>query len=72
MASIASDNANRLADPENLYIPGFEKNLKKKIKSKKKNICQVAAILIIVGKLKIQSGDLHTHGWFHVKIREIQ
>ena len=35
---------------------------KKKLSWKKKFSRQVAAILIIGGKLKIQSGDLHTHG----------
>ena len=45
------DNANRLADPENLYIPDFTGNLKK---SQNNNfIRQVAAILIIGWKLKI-------------------
>ena len=39
------NNANRLADPENLYIPGFKGIMKK--------IGQVAATLIIGGKLKI-------------------
>ena len=50
-----TDNANRLADPENLYIPGFKEIIEKnKINSKKKKINrQVAAILIIGGKLKI-------------------
>ena len=46
-------NTNSLADPENLYmyIPGFEEILEKK--SRKKISRQVAAILIIGGKLKI-------------------
>ena len=44
IASAKTDNANRLADPENLYIPGFEKNLRKKTK---KFNHQVASILII-------------------------
>ena len=58
-----TDNANRLADPENLYIPGFKEIIKKKkLCRKKTNYRQVAAILIIGGKLKILSGDLHTHG----------
>ena len=52
MAAIASDNANRLADTENLHIPGFE-GIMKKIESKKKFSRQVAAILIIGGKLQI-------------------
>ena len=34
----------------------------KKNKVEKKIQSQVAAILIIGGKLKILSGDLHTHG----------
>ena len=41
MAAIASfsvasetDNANRLADPENLYIPGFKGIMRKKVKKK--------------------------------------
>ena len=42
-------NTNRLADPENLYIPGFEGILKKSLKKISR---QVAAILIIGGKLK--------------------
>ena len=47
-------NANRLADPENIYIPGFKGIMEKnKIKSKKTKFSrQVAAILIIGGKLK--------------------
>ena len=61
MAAIASfsfarenGNANRLADPENLYKPGFKSIIKKKkISQKKKFSCQVAAIVIISGKLKI-------------------
>ena len=57
-----TNNANRLADPENLNIPGFKGIMKKKIELKKKISRQVAAILIIGGKLKIESGDLHTHG----------
>ena len=44
----------RLADPENLYIPGFKGIMKNKIKSKKKISRQVAAILNIGGKLKIE------------------
>ena len=36
MAAIASLNANRLTDPENLYIPGFKGIMKKKIYLKKK------------------------------------
>ena len=39
-----TENTYRLADPENLYIPGFEGILKKSRR--------VAAILIIRGKLK--------------------
>ena len=47
-------NANRLTDPENLYIPGFKGIIEEtKIRSKKKFSRQVAAILIIGGKLKI-------------------
>ena len=45
MAAIASfsfarenGNANRLADPENLYKPGFKSIIKKKNKSKKKKL----------------------------------
>ena len=53
-----TDIANRLAHPENLYIPGFKGILKKKLGKKK----FVAAILIIGGKLKIKSGHLHTYG----------
>ena len=45
-----TDNANRLAEPENLYMPGF-KGILKKLSRKKSR--QVAAILIIGGKLKI-------------------
>ena len=46
--------ANRLADPENLYIPGFKGIIKKKNLVAKKKFCrQVAAILIIGGKMKI-------------------
>ena len=40
----------KLADPENLYIPGFKGILKI---SQKKIRSQVAAILIIGGELKI-------------------
>ena len=43
MATIASktDNANRLADPENLYIHGFKGIMKKQIKKCRKglNVC---------------------------------
>ena len=48
-----ADNTNSLADPENLYmyIPGFEEILIKR--SWKKINRQVAAILIIGGKLKL-------------------
>ena len=54
MAAIASFNANRLADHENLYIPGFKGIMKKKKLGRKKKFSrQVAAILIIGGKLKI-------------------
>ena len=58
MAAIAllhakTNNANRLADSENLYIPGIKGIMKKKIKLKKKFSRQVAVILIIRGKLKI-------------------
>ena len=60
MAAIASfsvshkkkDNANRLTDLENLYIPGFKEILKNKF-SRKKISRQVATIFIIGGKLKI-------------------
>ena len=45
-----TDNTNRLSDPENLYIPGFEGILKKKLKKISR---QVAAILIIGGKLEM-------------------
>ena len=45
-----TDNTNRLADHENLYIPGFKGILKKKLKKISR---QVAAILIIGGKLKL-------------------
>ena len=48
-----TDNTNRLADPENLYIyiyNRFRGNCEKKIK--KKISRQVAVILIIGGKLK--------------------
>ena len=63
MAAIASFSR----ATENLYIPGFKGIMKKmkkneKIKSKKKISGHVAAILIIGGKLKILSGDHHTHG----------
>ena len=52
MAAIAS-NADRLADPENLYILGFKGNIYiKKLSRKKKFSRQLAAILIIGGKLK--------------------
>ena len=45
-----TDNTNRLADPENLYIyTKFQENSKKKVL--KKISRQVAAILIIGGKL---------------------
>ena len=47
------DNANRLADPENLYNTRFQEDSKKKIKSKKTFRRQVAAILIVSGRLKI-------------------
>ena len=49
MAAIASfsDDANRLADPESLYILGFKVIMKNKFSR------QVAAISIIGGKLKI-------------------
>ena len=61
MAAIASflvaretDNANRLTNPENLYIYQVSRELwEQKIKLKKENCRQVAAILIIGGKLKI-------------------
>ena len=43
-------NTNRLADPENLYIPGFKGILKKKVQ--KQISRKVVAILIIGGKLK--------------------
>ena len=42
-----------------IYTPGFQEIRKKKITSKKKFSRQVAAI---GGKLKVISGDLHTHG----------
>ena len=48
-----ADIANRFADPENLHIPGFKEILKKKNLVEKKYSRQVAAILIISGKLKI-------------------
>ena len=65
--SVACENkqCHRLADPENLYhvyIPGFKGIIKNIKLGRKKNIGQVAAIFIIGGKLKIQSGDLNTHG----------
>ena len=57
------DNDNRLTDPENLYTgTRFQGDLEKKISRKRNNNGQVAAILIIGGKLKISSCDLRTHG----------
>ena len=48
------DNATRLADPENLYTgTRFQGDSEKKISRKRNNNRQVAAILIIGGKLKI-------------------
>ena len=48
---MVTDNTKRLADPENLYIyTRFQGNSEKKIE--KKISRQVAAILIIGGKLK--------------------
>ena len=50
--SVSHENGqitNRLAYPENLYIPCFKGILKKR---RKKSSRQVAAILIIGGKLK--------------------
>ena len=45
------------------YIYQVSREFKKKKLCRKKKISrQVAAILIIGGKLKIESGDLHTHG----------
>ena len=49
-----TDNANRLADPENLYIPDFKGIMRKKNCVKKKKIShQVGASLKLGGKLKI-------------------
>ena len=56
-----TDIANSLADLENLYIPCFKGIMKKEISSR------VVAILIIGGKLIIESGHLHNHGQLHVK-----
>ena len=51
---IKKDNATRLADPENLYTgTRFQGDSEKKISRKRNNNRQVAAILIIGGKLKI-------------------
>ena len=48
------DNDNRLANPENLYTgTRFQGDSEKKISRKRNNNRQVAAILIIGGKLKI-------------------
>ena len=45
-----TDNTKRLADPENLYNTRFRENSEKKVLKKISH--QVAAILIISGKLK--------------------
>ena len=62
--SVARENGQckQTRRPRKPIYTRFQGNYLKKKLSRKKNCCQVAAILIIVGKLKIQSGDLHTHG----------